>query len=128
MIKGWLKNIVREVLTENGHSDQILPFMTGMEHALRLNYDFNKQFIDKKIDIILSEQKERYEQILETHKARVEKAASPLALRLYDEVTGLLQEARQDKSPESIKKYTAQLEILEILVNVNQEDGNHETN
>ena len=103
------------------HAEYVTIFCAGMDHALRLNSEFNQIFISKRIEEGIAKVKADCDSIIERHKNRVEKAASPYAVTLYDKVAGQLQEAQQDKSPELIKKYTAQLEILELLTNVGEE-------
>lgn len=98
------------------HTEYLAAFLAGMDHALRLNQEFNQIFISKKLDEETSKLRMNFESIIERHKNRVEEAASPYAVTLYDATTSLLQEARQDKDPERIKKYQAQIEVLEKLV------------
>ena len=100
------------------HAEYITAFFAGMNHALRLNSEFNQIFINKRIEEGVGRAKADFESIIQRHKNRVEKAASPYIVTLYDRVSGLLQEAEQDKDSCLIKKYTAQLEVLELLTNV----------
>lgn len=97
-------------------------FSTGVSKNFDMLFSMQKDIFTKMLqkaeERVLQATTDRFKTVLRNHKQRVDHAASPYIVDLYDRIKADLQAAQQIGQNDAVKKYKDQLEVIEELMNV----------